>query len=145
MIVSQVHQVQEAPGEIGVPKGQLVRQDKRVIKETEGFQDCWDLKERKVLLDHQVQQVHRVHPGLGVFQDLKDPEGPVVDLEVLVTKVTLGHQGFLVGMGRQDYRDHKGHRGPEDQQDHKGHMGLLDLLALQVLQGLLDYLLLLSF
>lgn len=92
----QVHQVQGAPGETGGPKGQWVRQEKKVIKETEGCQDWWDPKERKVLLDHQVRQVHQVDLELGVFQDLKDREGPVADLEALVTKVNLGHQGFLV-------------------------------------------------
>lgn len=126
-----------------VPRGQWVRQDKKVIKETKGWQDWWDLKERKVLLDHQARQVQRVHPVLGVFRGLKGLEDLAVDLETLVTKVILGLQGFLVGMDRRGCQDRKGHRGPEEQQDLQGWMGLVGLLdpsALLVFQGYQGYL-----
>lgn len=139
----QVHQVQGAPKGTRVPRGQWASQDKRVIKETKGCQGWWDLKERKGLPDHQVRQVQRVQPVLGVFQGLKDRGGLEVDLESLVKKVTLGLRGFLVGMDSQGCQGHKGHRGPEDQQDLQGTRGLvalLDPLALQVLQGYQAYL-----
>lgn len=139
----QVHLVQGVPEVTRVLRGQWARQDKRVIKETKECQDWWDLKERKVLLDHKVRQVQRVHLVLGVFQGLKDQEGLEVDLETLVIKVTLGLRGFLVGMDRQGCKGHKGHRGPEGQQDLQGWMGLgglLDPSALPVLQGYQGYL-----
>lgn len=96
IVIFQVHQVQGAPKETGDPRDQWASWDKRVIKERKGFQEHLDLRERKVLLVYLVRQVHRVHLGLGVFQDLKAREGLEVDLEALVTKVTLGQQDFLV-------------------------------------------------
>ena len=135
VVVFQVHQVQGVPGVTRALRGQWVRQDKRVIKETKGCQDWQDQKERKVLLDHQARQVQRVRQVLGVFQGLKDQEVLEVDLESPVIKVTLGLRGFLVGMARQGRQDYKGHRGPEEQQDLQGWMGLVGLLDPSALPG----------
>lgn len=53
VVMFQVHQVQGAPGVTKGLRGQLAQQDRKVIKETKGHLGWWDLKERKVLLDHQ--------------------------------------------------------------------------------------------
>lgn len=105
---------------IRVPRGQWASQDKRVIKETKVCQGWLDLKEKKVLLAHQVPQDQRAQQGHGVFQGLKVREGLEADLEALVKKVTQGLRDFLAGMDNQGYQDHKGHRGTEEHQDLKG-------------------------
>lgn len=143
VIMFQVHQVQEAPRVTRVPRDLLARQDKRVIKEIKGCQGWWDLKERKVLLDHQVRQGQKVQLGLEVFQVLKGREDLEVDLETLVKKVTLELRGFLVVMDSQGCQVPKGHRVPEEQQDLQGWrdlVGLLDPSALLVLRGFQGYL-----
>lgn len=122
-----------------VPRGRWARQDKRVIKETKGCQGWWDLKERKVLLDHWVGQGQRVQPGLEVFQGPKGQEGLEADLETLVRKVTLGIQDLLVGTEWQAFRDRQGLRGREEQQVPQGWRGLVVLLDLSALLDLPDY------
>lgn len=100
-----------------VLRGQWAKQDKKVIKETKDCSDWWDPKESKVRPALRVLQVQKVQLGHEVFQELKDQEGLVVDLESLVRKVTLGLQGLPVEMEFLEYQDHQGHKGPEDQQD----------------------------
>lgn len=126
-----------------VPRGQWVSQDKRAIKETKGCWDWWDLKERKVLLVYQGQQVQRVQPGLGVFPGPKDREGLGADLEILVKRAMRALLGFLVGMDCQGRKELKGHRGPEEQlglQGWKDLVGPSDPSAPPVLQDFLGYL-----
>ncbi|CAG5896532.1 unnamed protein product [Menidia menidia] len=143
LLMVQVHRVQKAQGVIKVPRDKWVSQGKRVIKETEACLDQWDLKERKVLLDHQVLLVQKVQWGLGGFKELKDLEGLEVELEIPVRKVSPELLGYPVGMDNLDYQGHKGHRGREGQLDlqaQMGHAGLLDPLALLDLQASQGYL-----
>lgn len=59
-----------------------------------------DLKEKEVLLDHQVQQGQKARLDHGVFQVLRVQEGLEADLVFLEGKVNQGMWDFLVGMDK---------------------------------------------